>query len=30
MDEEKIDYALYLINQGMSRTDAAEKPVSLE
>ncbi|MGA4467032.1 recombinase family protein [Bacillus bombysepticus] len=25
MDEEKIDYALYLINQGMSRTDAAEK-----
>ncbi|HDX9649319.1 TPA: recombinase family protein [Bacillus cereus] len=24
-DEEKIDYALYLINQGMSRTDAAEK-----
>lgn len=24
-DEEKIDYALYLLNQGMSRTDAAEK-----
>lgn len=24
-DEEKVDYALYLINQGMSRTDAAEK-----
>jgi DNA invertase Pin-like site-specific DNA recombinase len=24
-DEEKINYALYLIEQGMSRTDAAEK-----
>lgn len=24
-DEEKINYALYLIDQGMSRTDAAEK-----
>ncbi len=25
MDEEKIDYALYLINQGMSRTDACRE-----
>lgn len=24
-DEEKINYALYLIGQGMNRTDAAEK-----
>lgn len=24
-DEEKVNYALYLINQGMNRTDAAEK-----
>jgi transcriptional regulator of acetoin/glycerol metabolism len=24
-DEEKIKYALYLMDQGLSRTDAAEK-----
>lgn len=24
-DEEKVKYALYLIDQGLSRTDAAEK-----
>ncbi|WP_431612851.1 helix-turn-helix domain-containing protein [Bacillus pfraonensis] len=24
-DEEKVNYALYLIDQGMNRTDAAEK-----
>lgn len=24
-DEEKVNYALYLVDQGMSRTDAAEK-----
>lgn len=29
-DEEKVHYALYLIDQGLSRTDAAEKSMDFQ